>query len=214
MVAGSLGIEDRLSNEYYALLEGLKEAYYKDYTNIVLETDHVEAYWNWYNSYVLGSPPEHEFVVQQLNQRKSDKNFKTEIRLADPEDNLLAVYLANHGAANWNRMVVIREMFGRVRELWMRDMGLGSAVERFQAVYEEDLDARRLEEEVVDPINVGNNEIEVAADQEGAGNGMEEDDMVEENNNFVVIGLAAPGAGAGALELNEEEFNGIDAGEN
>lgn len=46
MLAGSLGFKDRLENEYNALLEGLKEAYYKDYTNIVLETDHQDAYWN------------------------------------------------------------------------------------------------------------------------------------------------------------------------
>lgn len=59
IVAGSLCIEDELSNEYHALLEGLKEAYYKDYTNIVLETDHQDAYWNWYNSSILDGPPEH-----------------------------------------------------------------------------------------------------------------------------------------------------------
>lgn len=44
MVAGSLSIEDRLNNEYHALVEGMKEAHYKDYTNIVLETDHQDAY--------------------------------------------------------------------------------------------------------------------------------------------------------------------------
>lgn len=54
VVAGSLGHEDMMMNEYNALLEGLKEAYYKDYTNIFIETDHVDAYWNWYNSSSLG----------------------------------------------------------------------------------------------------------------------------------------------------------------
>lgn len=125
MVAGSLCIEDRLNNEYHAFFEGLKETYYKDYTNIVLESDHMDAYWNWYNSSVLGGPPEHEFVLQQLNQRKADKNFKTKIRLVDPEDNMLAAYLARFGAENWKQMVVIRDMPERVRELWMLDMGLG-----------------------------------------------------------------------------------------
>lgn len=108
IVAGSLCIEDELSNEYHALLEGLKEAYYKDYTNIVLETDHQDAYWNWYNSWILDGPPEHQFVMQQLNQRMADKNFRTKTRLVDPEDNMLAAYLARNGAETWKQMVVIR----------------------------------------------------------------------------------------------------------
>lgn len=151
MVAGSLCIENRLNNEYNALLEVLKEAYYKDYTNIVLETDHLDAYWNWYNSSVLGGPPEHEFVMQQLNQRKTDKNFKTEICLVNPEDNVLTAYLTRHGAENSKRMVVIKKMFGRVRELSTIDMGVGRAKDHFQVVYKEELDPRRLEEEVVNP---------------------------------------------------------------
>lgn len=39
VVAGSLCHEDRLKNEYNALFEGVKEAYYKDYKNIILKTD-------------------------------------------------------------------------------------------------------------------------------------------------------------------------------
>lgn len=43
IVAGSLCHEDMLMNVYSALFQGLKEAYYKDYKNIILETDHVET---------------------------------------------------------------------------------------------------------------------------------------------------------------------------
>lgn len=94
VVAGSLCHEDRLMNEYNTLFEGLKEAYYKDYKNIILETDHVETYWNLYNFSVLGGPPEYANITQQLNQRKADKNFKTHVKLVDEEDNALAAYLA------------------------------------------------------------------------------------------------------------------------
>lgn len=48
-------------------------------------------------------------------------------------------------------MVAIREMFGRVGELWMLDMGLVSDEERFQVVFEEELDYKRMADEVVDP---------------------------------------------------------------
>lgn len=159
VVAGSLGHEDRLMNEYSALFEGLNEAYYKNYKNIILEINHVEAYWNWYNSSVLGGPAEYANIMQQLNQRKADKNFKTHGRLVDEEDNALSTYLARHGAEHWKQMVAIREMFGRVRELWMLYIGLGSDEERFQVVFEEELDHRRMADKVVDPeSNHGNTE--------------------------------------------------------
>lgn len=179
MVDGSLSIEDRLNNEYHDLVEGMKEAHYKDYTYIVLDTDHQDAYWNWYDSSVLGRPPEHEFVMQQLNQRKAENNFRTEIRLVDPEDNMLAAYLARHDAETWKQMVVIREIFGRVREIWMEDMGLGWAEDRFRVVYEEELNPRRLEEEVVNPINEAANPMN---DNKEDGLGAQDDEMMDENN--------------------------------
>lgn len=45
-----------------------------------------------------------------------------EVRLVDPEDNMLAAYLAEYGANNWKKMVIIEEPFGRVEELWHYDM--------------------------------------------------------------------------------------------
>lgn len=176
VVAGSQGHVDRLMNEYSAFFEGFKEAYYKDYKNIILEIDHVDVYWNWYNSSVLGGPPEYANIMQQLNQRKAGKKIKTHVRLVDKEDNALAAYLARHGAESWKQMVAIREMFGRVLELWMLDMGLGSDKYRFQVIFEEELDHRRMVDEVVDP----------------EGNVGEAEEMeVGDENQVVVVGLAA-----------------------
>ncbi|KAK1398519.1 hypothetical protein POM88_008382 [Heracleum sosnowskyi] len=45
MLGGSLGIDERGNNELYAFLEGLKRAYVEDYPEVILETDHVNTYW-------------------------------------------------------------------------------------------------------------------------------------------------------------------------
>lgn len=50
LLSGSLEIQNRRINEYYAMLEGYKRAYVKDWHNFTLETDHEESYWEWRNS--------------------------------------------------------------------------------------------------------------------------------------------------------------------
>lgn len=46
-----------------------------------------------------GSLIEHAKIIQQLNQKRMDKTFKSEVRLCDLEDNTLATYLAKYGEA-------------------------------------------------------------------------------------------------------------------
>lgn len=53
----------------------------------------MDSYWKWYNSSVVGGQTQYEFILQQLNQTRADKNFVTEVRLVDQED-MLAAYLA------------------------------------------------------------------------------------------------------------------------
>lgn len=65
----------------------------------------------------------------------------------------------------------------------------------------------------MDPINgdaLGINENENAAAVDG--NGMEDEVMMEENNNMMVIGLAAPGVGV--LGDNDLGFDGEGVDEN
>lgn len=56
--------------------------------------------------------------------------------MCDPEDNQLAAYLAEQGAARWTHMVIVRRFFRRIFEISHNDMGLGSIDPRFDAVRE------------------------------------------------------------------------------
>ncbi|KAK1353770.1 hypothetical protein POM88_052135 [Heracleum sosnowskyi] len=69
--------------------------------------------------------------------------------VCDTNCNELAIYLAEHGATNFDQMVVIEEPFGRIPHSWSLDMGLGSADIRFVAVYESDLRPQVINEEPV-----------------------------------------------------------------
>ncbi|KAL8133901.1 hypothetical protein AgCh_009098 [Apium graveolens] len=51
---GSLGIEKRRLNELYAIHQGFVRAFLDDYERIELETDNVEAFWEWTDSMING----------------------------------------------------------------------------------------------------------------------------------------------------------------
>lgn len=74
---------------------------------------------------INGVPPEHEFVTRQFNTRKLDENQVLMSRLIDESANALSRYVAIHGAAIYDQMVIFFQPFGRVREIWNHDMGLG-----------------------------------------------------------------------------------------
>ncbi|KAK1392816.1 hypothetical protein POM88_011872 [Heracleum sosnowskyi] len=157
LYAGSLGFNDRRINELNAMFQGLIRAYWDGHDILKFETDNVAAEWEWTNSIIHGVPHEHAYVVQQLNQRKEDDNLSL-VAGADPDSgsalvsckvwsalfggesidtysNELAMYLARHGAENYHQMVIIENLFGRVRKIWSNDMGLGPVEDRFLAVY-------------------------------------------------------------------------------
>ncbi|KAL1811208.1 hypothetical protein ACET3Z_021273 [Daucus carota] len=151
MLSGSLGMQNHRVNEYYAMMEGCKRTYIEDWQNFTLETDHFDSYWEWRHSALEGVHPEHQYIVQQLNQRREDPNFQMDVNLFDPDANELAAYLADHGARNYTTMVVIAQPFGRVFEIWNHDMVLGPAGPHFQAVNEEDVGLRVVQDaEVVE----------------------------------------------------------------
>ncbi|KAL1810148.1 hypothetical protein ACET3Z_027138 [Daucus carota] len=107
------------------------------------------------NSTLEGVHPDHAHLVQQLNQRQADRNFRMEVTLCDANANALATYLAHHGAENFKNMVIIEQPFGRVRELWNLDMGLGSADPRFVAIHERDLNPDVVDVEAVPEVDNG-----------------------------------------------------------
>lgn len=49
-------------------------------------------------------------------------------------ENRLATYLAHDEAANKTSLVLFRRLFGRVKEIWMLDMGLGPCEGDFGAL--------------------------------------------------------------------------------
>lgn len=62
MLSGSLEIQNRRVNEFYAMLEGCKRAYIEDWKVFTLETDHFASYWEWRNSALEGVLPEHQYI--------------------------------------------------------------------------------------------------------------------------------------------------------
>lgn len=107
-----------------------------------------------------GVPLEHEFVIRQLNTRKSDENLVLVARPIDESSNEMARFLAMHGAANFDRKVIFTNIFGRIKEIWSHDMGLGPVEDQFDAINEKDLedgvsngDVEVLENEEADAMN-------------------------------------------------------------
>lgn len=98
--------------------------------------------WRWFLD------PNHSRVIQQLEQRKKDRNLKLVIRVCEASQNRLAQFLSVDGANNRNRLVVFRRSFGRVRELWRLDLGLGSVAEVFDE-YSEDEFLNMQEHEII-----------------------------------------------------------------
>ena len=94
MLSGSLEIQNRRVNEYHAMMEGCKCAFVEDWEYFIHESDHFESFWEWRNSSLEGVHPDHQYIVQQLNQRRADPNFDMEISLCDHNANALVEYLA------------------------------------------------------------------------------------------------------------------------
>lgn len=65
-----------------------------------------------------------------------------DVIIMDRNCNELAICLVYHGGANYGKMVVIKEPFCRIFELWALDMGLGYVKPRFMEVHEDDLNTK------------------------------------------------------------------------
>ncbi|KAK1361511.1 hypothetical protein POM88_045985 [Heracleum sosnowskyi] len=183
ILGGSLCIENRRNNEYNAFMEGLKVAFVRGYSNIILEIDHLDAYWDWIHSAIIGAPTQHARIVQQLNQRKADKNFHSVTRLVAPDDNVLAAYVAQHGAENWKHMVHIRRPFGRIMEIWNSDMGLGEIGPQFEVLLEEEINIGIAQGEVEDPqVDQGGDDTGSSGESNDPGHEEPEDlDLMDAN---------------------------------
>lgn len=117
-----------------------------DVDRVELETDTTDALKEWEDwKWFIG--PNHSKLIQQLKQRKKDPNLSLEVRVVEPSQNLLVRYLVVDGSHNRTHMVLFREMSGRVREIWVWDMGLGKNGGDFGVLTEDEYDAMMLEAE-------------------------------------------------------------------
>ncbi|KAK1362061.1 hypothetical protein POM88_046535 [Heracleum sosnowskyi] len=88
-------------------------------------------------------------IFQQINQRKANINLSLRINPIDEDTNAMAIYLAQHGVVNYDLMVVITNLFGRIFELWSNNMGLGPVEEQFLGVNEEDVNMDAANDKVI-----------------------------------------------------------------
>ncbi|KAL1834248.1 hypothetical protein ACET3Z_003899 [Daucus carota] len=117
----------------------------------------------------------------QLNQRKSDPNLTLVVRAIDESQNALARYLAHVGSQQRTRLMVIRRLFGQVKELWSLDMGLGTCHGEFQAMSEEEYENWLWEDEEMEE----DNNVEV----------VEVSDDDSEEVDMLLNGVGQPGFG-------------------
>ncbi|KAK1373382.1 hypothetical protein POM88_029575 [Heracleum sosnowskyi] len=104
---------------------------------------------------MIKAVPDHHYVIQQLNQRKSDQYLSLKINHIDEDANAMAIYLAQHGAANYDQMVIFSEPFGRIFEIWCSDMGLGLVEAPFLGVLEEDINMDAANDVVINEVDDG-----------------------------------------------------------
>lgn len=88
-------------------------------------------------------------MVQQLTQRRVDRNFRIDVRPIHQNANALARYLASYGTENWDMLVIVAGPFGRIFELWCNDMGFSPIGDQFVAVHEIDLNSKINDDEAI-----------------------------------------------------------------
>ncbi|KAL8093955.1 hypothetical protein AgCh_035728 [Apium graveolens] len=136
MVTGSLQILNERVNELWSLLLGLRGCLYVWKHKVILETEHVEAVAEWeaWSSFI---DPRYSDVIRSLVKRRTDKRLKLHVSVVNESKNQLARFLAKDGALNRTLPVIMARPFGRVKEIWHRDMGLGTTDMGFDLVTEE-----------------------------------------------------------------------------
>lgn len=145
MYSGTIRNRTRRGNEFWSLIVGLRGAFLEGEDMVILETDNADGVkewedWRWYLD------PNNKGLIQQLEQRKRGPNLEHRVNVISASENRLARYLAYDGAEKRTCLVVYRRMFGRVRQLWMLDMGIGPIEGDFGALTEDEYDELMMDE--------------------------------------------------------------------
>lgn len=190
MYSGSIRDITKIGNELWSFVIGLRGALFEDENLIILETDNAEGVdewedWKWFLD------PNHAGLIRQLEQRKKDPNLVLRVRVVSQSDNRLARWLAYDGANNRTRVVLYRRLFGRVKELWMLDMGLGPIQGNFQVVSEDEYEFMQLEAEEMQ--EQGDNVVEISDEESDEDGEVVENMQVEDD--MVMAGVGSQGMG-------------------
>lgn len=119
------------------------------------------------------------------------------VKAVSASENRLARYLALDEARNRTRLVLYRRMFGRVREIWMFDMGLGFAEGDSEPISEDEYDDLMLEQEVQELLDA--EVVEISDDEnEDGGEGGENPvrEIEDEDVDVAAMGVGQPGTGS------------------
>lgn len=145
MVSGCLRHLSPMGVQLWSMVMGLRCARTEGKNRVILETESAEAIAEWDN-WRWGGNENYISVIDQLEKRRKDKNLTLHKQVIRPSQNQLARYLADDGGQNRTRLVTFRRPFGRVRELWHLDMGLGLVHGDYDLIEEDDyLNAQQVE---------------------------------------------------------------------
>lgn len=188
MYSGSIQNRTKIGNKLWSFVIGLRGAFFEDENLVILETDNAEGVkewedWRWFLD------PRHAGLIQQLEQRKRDPNLTLEVRVVGESENRLARWLAFDGAMHRTRVVLFRRLFGRVKELWMLDLGLGPINGNFQVLAEDEYEMMELEAEEME-VN-GAQVVQISDDESDGEDGM----AMDEEAQMVVFGAGMEGMG-------------------
>lgn len=189
MYSGAIRDMTKIGNELWSFVIGLKGAFFEDENLIILEIDNATGVkewedWKWFLD------PNHAGLIQQLEQRKRDPNLVLQVRVVSQSENRLARWLAYDGAHNRTRVVLYFRLFGRVKELWMLDMGLGPIHGDYQVVSEEEYEFLMMEAEEMQEN--GANVVEISDEESDEEESVENMQMEED---MVVAGAGSQGMG-------------------
>lgn len=138
--------------------------------------------------------PNHAGLIRQLEQRKKDPRLVLRVNVVIQTENQLARWLAEDGSQNRTRRL-FRRLFGRVKELWMPDMGLGPITGDFQVLSEEEYDDMLMMEAEEEEMEANMVEISDESSDEEGGMGAGVDGEGEAEMLLVMEGVNQPGMG-------------------
>lgn len=129
-----------LDAQLWAIQVGLRRGFVKGATDIILETDNLQAYGVVQYAH-LHQHPELDDLIHQITPRIRDPNWTCRFRFVYPDRNRSATYVSLLGGELFCVLYIFFEPIGRIAEIMDLDMGLGPQAPQF-------LEAHMVEEEL------------------------------------------------------------------